>query len=651
MRIDLTNYNSVAGSLIKIYRSYQVFTEDKCPPPLVTLPIETTEYHDTTVALNRIAYYRIGIVHNDSEVIGPMYTTVKKYYTGPQVNLNRTDEPDSILRGDAKVGRYGELSLDDVYPLSQATQDLISLTLIDGLDYQSVKLEKCIFEDTIFFIPNKPVLYGSLEDLYNDGILFPTGDGAAQLSNELYTSLTTKVMQGKKVHSKGFTYRLRLLTLNEFKQLYSKLYPTSVIGIDQERVIANCTPHTYRSPVLSSSRITLNDNIRVGLDGVTDTISWLAKSPLFTVLELVSRSDTAFPDVNGIVKPTLPDDRMMYSNAEIVNDRVHFFGGIYSTFTTGRAASNRHISFDLNGENEKVHAPMPVGVYKSITWTHNNKIYCFGGVKSIGTTEWGFTELYNDVQVWEDDGTDEGVWKTLTSNVTYGFDSMGTVYHDSGVDKDILLIFGGYTESQPGILDYYYYADVNTFNGTFEKAKAYLSQGGGGAIHAYGANIMTVGIARSGNSYTNATMRIPLPIDPPKSFYLSSVTTQGNELPATKGGRIHEWRDTLLLATSASITKESDKIYLYQWAANESRWLKITVNAIGVYSNSRPVASVIFNNNRGFALLCQPWLNNTSESQLVVFDLVDPLDADLTSINNINVTVDRIYAPFAQVTN
>lgn len=652
MRIDLTNYNAMPGSSINIYRRYNVFTEDNCPPVLVTLPVETKEYHDTTVELNRLAYYRVGIVHNTSEIIGPMYTTIKKFYTGPQVNPLRLDKPDMILRGDAKVGRYGSALLKDIYPIAQIPVDFPEFPWVTEVDYQNISVEKCIFEDRILFISDAPVIQGSLEDLYKAGTLFASGDGSDQLTPELYGSIATKVTQGRKVHANGFTYRYRLITDSEFSQLYVKLFPTSVLGNVQERVIANCIPHDYTSPVLRNDRIGLTGNKVVSLNGTITNADWTTKFPLFLVLELVSRSDTAFPEPGAEIKPTLPEDRMMYCNAEVVNNRVHFFGGIYSRFNAGSLAIDRHVSFDLNGEDEQIHAPMPTGVYKSVTWVHDNKIYCFGGVKQMGSTEWSFLELYNDVQVWEDDGTPEGTWTVLTSNVTYGFDSCGTVYHDSGVNKDLIFILGGYDGNQAGITDNYYYADVKTFNGTFESARSYMgSRSGGGAIHTYAGDMMMVAGTRLANGYTNAAYKTALPINPPASLLMSSVVTQGTELPTTKGGKLHIWRDTLFFVTSASIDEEPGKFFVYQWAPNESRWLKVTANVPELNGDTRASVSPTFHNDRIYVMLCQPWLNEASVSKLLIIDLKDPLGVDLVPINSVNVTVNRIYPPYAKVVN
>ncbi|ABY63264.1 virion structural protein [Pseudomonas phage 201phi2-1] len=649
MRIDLTNYNTTADSTINIYRSYETFTYDKCPTPLVSLPATTTEYHDTTVELNRLVYYRIGVVHNASEIVGPMYTTMKKYFTGPQVNPDST-VPDMILRGDAKVGRYGSIPLNTVYPVSQLPVDFPNIPWIEGVDHANTNVEKCLIDDKVLFITDVPVVQGSLEELYKAGALFSSGDGKDQLNAVLYNSITTKVQQGRKVHANGFTYRFRLMTENEFNQLYIKLYPSSVLGNQQEVAISNNNPHTYSSPVVTSSRMTEADNLSVDLAGNQILIDWNGVHPLFMVLELVSRSDTAFPDSDVVVKPTLPEDRMMMCGAEVVNNRVHFFGGISTTFTTGLDASTRHISFDLNGEDEQIHAPLPVGVYQPVTWVYNNKIYCFGGVKRIGTTEWSYQELYNDVQVWEDNGTPEGLWTTLTTNVTFGFGSSGTVYFDTALNKDMIFIFGAYYTEQPTIASTYYSAEAATFDGTLQTGTTGMpSTSGGAAVGAYAGYLMEVGGTRSANGYTNAAYRKALPLNPPNSFYMSSITTQGTELPVTKGGKLFTWRDTLFLVTSASIPSDEAKFYVYQWLPNESRWLKVMADVPSIGAQKRFKGTSTFHNNRIYTMLSQPWLNDTSDSILLVLDLADPLETVLKPINTIAPQVDRIYPPYAKV--
>lgn len=652
MRIDLTNYNATPTSTFRIYRSYATFTEFNLPPVLAEVPATQTEYLDNTVELNRLAYYRISVVHNASEIIGPLYITMKKYYTGPQVNLARS-EPDMILRGNAQLGRYGTLPMSMVYPSSQIPVDFPAMTVIDGVDVDATNVEKCIFDDKILFIADTPMYMGSLEDLYLTGMLFGygDGDGTGRMTTGLYNSLTTKVQQGRVVHANGFTYRPRLLTMNEFQQLYVKLFASSVLGAKQECVIANCRPHTYESSVLPTTRLDLTGNPTVKLDGTVGTIDWTTKQPMLLILELVSRADSAFPEPGVVVKPTLTDDRMMYCGGEIVNNRVHFFGGIATTFTTGLEATTRHISFDLNGEDEQVHAPMPFGVYKPVTWVHDNKIYSFGGARKIGTSQWSYQELYNNVQVWEDDSTPEGLWTVLPTNVTYGFDSCGTVYYDSGVDKNLIFIFGGYNTVQPGVTNSYYYADVTTFDGTFSTGNSYMgTRSGGGALKVYAGDMMMVGGINNPNGYTNASYRTKLPINPPNFFSMSSIVTQGTELPTTKGGQMFIWRDTLFLVTSASYNDTRDnKFYIFQWAPNESRWLKVTTTIPELGNGSTFMGTAAVNNNRVYVLVSQPFTNPSFVSKLLVVDLIDPIDAPLVNINSVVPVVDRIYAPYAKV--
>jgi len=650
MRIDLTNYNATPTSTFRIYRSYETFTENKLPPLLAEIPATATEYLDNTVELNRLAYYRISVVHNASEIVGPLYITMKKYYTGPQVDPARS-EPDTILRGDARAGRYGTLPMAAVYPSSQIPEDFPTLTVIEGVDVDATNVEKCILGDRILFISDEPMYLGSLEDLYNVGMLFNNGDGdgKSRMTTELYDSITTKVQQGKLIHANGFTYRPRLITESEFQQIYTKLYPSSVLGGRQECVIANCIPHTREMILLPTAKVGATGNITGNLNGTMSVTDWVSKRPLLLILELVSRSDSAFPDVDGEIKPTLPEDRMMYCGGELVNGRVHFFGGIYSTFTEGMEATTRHISFDLNGEDEQVHAPMPVGVYKQITWTHNNKIYSFGGVKKIGNTEWSYQELYNDVQVWEDDGTPEGKWTILTSNATYGFDGCGTVYYDSALDKTLILVFGGYTQIQPGVPNRYFYADVDTFDGTFTQAPSYMTgYAGGAALTTYDGYMFEVAGTYAPNGYTNGARRQKLPINPPSALYMQEVVTQGTELPPTKGGKLHTWRDTLLFVTEKSFSTTTEQFFIYQWAPNESRWLQIIVNIPGYGTDRRARGTAVFNGNRVYVLASQPWLNESFVSKLLVIDLIDPLDAPLKSINEITPIVDRLYPPFAK---
>ncbi|ATN94596.1 virion structural protein [Pseudomonas phage SL2] len=647
MRIELTDYNSDPSTTIKIYRHYYPFDVDNLPPVLVELPGDASSYTDETLILNTMVYYRISVVHNGNEVVGPLYTTMKRYYTGPQINKDR---PDQILRGDNYIGRYGTLPLDTVLSLNVAKQLVPSCTVIDGIVPETIEVEKCSYHGNVLFISTVPVFHGSPEDLYNDGALLSHGDGSGILSSALYDSIATKVNQGKPITYNNYSFKFRLMTTSEYAELYVKLYPESQMGLACERVISNCNTHPFKSPVVNigSQGETFKT---VGLDGSSIDTNWTTKGPLYMVVELMNRGDMGWPNPEVSVTLADPTDRMMFCQSEIVNGRAHFFGGIYSKFNSYSSAINKHISVNLDGTDRQVHADMPVGVYNACTWVHGNKIYCLGGAKKIGSGEYTYSELYNDIQVWEDNGTQEGIWTTITNSLPFYYGASVTTYQDMKSDKKRLLYIGGYNDVVPSGKNNFATADLDTFDGTFtvyDRATFY-SGGGGGPVTQYEDYFLWVGPETRTNNYTNATFSFTIPENVDDFIYTSGIKQQGTELPTTKGGKIHVWRDTIFMFSEASIDQKQGELYLYQFVPSESRWLKITVPIPGLSEDTRASISGAFHEGKLVLMLNQPWTNASYVSSFYSISLIDPIDAPIVPVTDVVVGNSRIFTTYAEV--
>lgn len=642
MRIDLTNYNAMPTSVFRIYRSYMQFTADKLPEPLVELPATATEYYDNTVELNRIVYYRISVVHGNVETVGNMYTTVRKYFTGPHVNLTRA-EPDMILRGNARCGRYGTMAMANVYPSAQIPEDFPTLTIVPGVDVDATKVEKCIFNDKVLFIPRVPLYIGSLSKLYQAGVLFDAvdGDGASRMTPALYSSIANKVPQGKLVHAKNYTYRIRLLTTEEYNDVYVKLFPSSKLGSTQAVSIGNVQPHTDETITLNrTTKVAAIDNPTIRLNGQVGKIEWVKDAPLMLILELVNRADSAFPEPEVVIHDARLDANMQFCGGELVNDRVHFFGGITTSIGSNIPARTIHISYDLNGYDKQTHADMPTGVYSPITWVHANKIYCFGGYTVSGSNIIYAGTPYSGVQVWEDDGTPTGKWIVMETNIPYSQGATGTVYFDTEKSVEYILIMGGYPNAIPNTSSMYYYAPTNNFTGEFSNGSAFLgSYTSGGVIKTYDGTLMVAIMNSDPNTYSTTLSSFDLPLNPPNFIYPMQVKTQGSELEPCRGGKMHIWRDTLLLFPTQLNIDEGGAMYFYQWAPQEFRWLKIRLPY-----DARGKPTTVFNGKRIYQLI-----SPNPYGSLVIIDLVDPTDALLMPINVLRITAERIYAPYFEV--
>ncbi|USL86576.1 hypothetical protein CDGHABPJ_00113 [Pseudomonas phage OMKO1] len=646
MRIELTDYNSDPSTTIKIYRHYFPFDAEDLPPVLLVLPGNTSSYTDETLILNTMVYYRVSVVHNGNEVVGPLYTTMKRYYTGPQIDKNT---PDKILRGDSYIGRYGTLPLNVILSIDEAKKLVPSCTVLEGIDHETIEVEKCSYHGNVLFISNTPIFYGSPEDLYNDGALLSYGDGLGVFSRTFYDSLTTKVEQGKPVTYNNYSFKFRLMTTSEYAELYVKLYPDSPMGLTCDRVIGNCNTHSYKSPVVDIG--SQGNKFRtVGLDGVSSDTEWTTKGPLYMVVELMNRGDMAWPSPDVNIIPADPTDRMMFCQSEIINGRAHFFGGVYSHFNSYASATTKHISINLDGSDRQVHADMPVGVYNACTWVNGNKIYCMGGAKKIGSSEYTYAELYNDIQVWEDDGTPEGSWSTITNSLQFYYGASVTKYYDKITDRQRLLYIGGYGNVIPSGQYNFATADLDTFDGTFTVYnRSNFYDGGGGPIAPHEDYFLWVAPERSTNGFTNATYKLTIPEDTDSYTYRTKITQQGTELPTTKGGKIHIWRDTIFMYGSASLDEKQGELYLYQFVPNENRWLKITVAIPGLSNSSRASLNGAFYEDKLVLMHNQPWLNESFTSSFYVIRLIDPIDAPIIPVTDVQVGTSRIFTTYAEV--
>lgn len=627
MRIELKQYGNIENGTIRIYRHYIPFAVHSLPAPLVELPINTDFYYDDTVELNRLVYYRVSIVKNGVETVGSMYTTIKRYYTGPQINPTF---PDMVIRGDSNVGKYGTLPLKDVITIDQALAHLPSCTLLPNIDLDTVNVEKCIYNGNVLFLFSTPVFEGSLESLYNDGSLFSYGDGKDFLTDETYSKITNKVNQGKITNVNDHSFKLRLITEDEFLNLYSKLYPNSTLGKLSGRIISNQIEHGYISPVINP--YAKNEVFKaMGLDGTTEEVQWTTKRPLHIVIELLNRGDMNWPEPTLVITNGDAGDNMFYSHAEIVNDRLHVFGGINQITPSGSVVTTKHISYDLNGADKKEHAPLPVGVVSAATWSYGGKIYCYGGVKALGDILDSYTELYDHIQVWEDNGTEDGLWTTINSNVPYNFGSSASIYYDELEDKDMVMILGGYETLQPGSSQNMYVSELTNFNGTFIKLIVDNSGYTGGGIlgqhhnefiwvspsNEPGKSNRSMFIFETPNTSTPATVVVP-----------DRLLLQGTELDVAKYGKMNVYRDTVFMCTDTSVGVEDNQLFIYQYVPSEKRWLKIITPVPELPVNKKYTVSCAFNHDKLAIYL------NTSDSKPKVFTLtlIDPLTAPIKPV-------------------
>ncbi|HFH4533062.1 TPA: hypothetical protein ACGJ7A_005753 [Pseudomonas aeruginosa] len=627
MRIELKKYSTLEDSTIRIYRHYIPFTEYTLPSPLVELPSDTEFYLDDTVELNRLVYYRISVVTGDFETVGPLYTTIKRYYTGPQISSNM---PDMVLRGDSTVGKFGTLPLKNVVTIEQALAQLPSCTLIDGVDEESINVEKCIYNGNVLFLFSQPVLEGSLESLYNDGSLFSYGDGKDSLADAIYNALPNKVVQGKITNVNDHSFKLRLMTEDEFNSLYVKLYPNSKLGLLSNRIISNRVEHNYISPIINP--YIKNESFKaLSLDGVIEDIEWSTRRPVHIVIELLNRGEMNWPEPTLVVTVGDTSDEMYFSQAEIINDRIHLFGGLDQISPNNSTAITKHISYALDGSDKKEHAPLPVGVYKAVTWTHGNKIFCYGGVKVTGTTVNSYQELYDDIQVWEDDGTPTGTWTLMNSSEPFNFGSSGSIYYDKVLDKNMIMVMGGYNTLQPNTSNSVYIATLDGFNGGFTKIVVDNdSFTGDGIFGQHQDSFIWVSPSDTPDTSNRLTYTFSTPniSNPSEIISPTKILLQGTELGIAKYGKFHTYHDTVFLCTDTSVGVSDNQMFIYQYVPSERRWLKIIIPVDNLPADVVYSVSCACNQDNIIIYI------NTPDNTPILYSLtlVDPLDAPIKPV-------------------
>jgi hypothetical protein len=571
MHIALTDYNVATDTTYRIYRSYAPLDPENLPPVLVELPYGTAAWQDPNVEFQRIVYYRVGIVHEGNEIIGPQYCSQQRYYTGPQINKDR---PDVVIRGNGEVGRYGDMLVDQVVPQQIVTDFLGSAASPINPEPVGQFYEKCELFEKIIFFPSQPNYVTSYKDMYLAGCAFGT-DNQVTLTDEMKAEIGTEVPQGRILLSGGHAFRVRLMTRAEFLTCYSLLFPESVHGTQSDIVLSRC--NYYDSPIVTTGEEQGLNSFHSALYGSPAYTNWASQVPTPVVLELINRNEVGQAEPESENYGTPEDVKVtFYSNATIMNGRFHVIGGAYylpsnSTYP----AVVDHWSVNLEGGDLQWHAPIPVATSYAATWTDGETIYVFGGATnwSGNYTPSEFTDAY---QMWSDPNNDGiGVWTQATANQPGKFGAQAIVVTDSVTGVQRLEIIGSDLSARKR--PFRYWGNIKNPTGTFEASTS--TAGGlpgaiGSVVGQHRGRIMAIGGGGTVNAATNRYGWTRGDTIPLSSFYYNETGRRGGYSQTTSDGLLVSWRDGLFLVPTARNGLESG---IWQYIADEFRWVFLKI--------------------------------------------------------------------------
>ncbi len=644
MRIELTDYNTTPESIIRIYRSYQPFTTTQLPEVLVTLPYDATVWEDHTVDLNEVVYYRVSVVHNDVEIVGSMYTTIKRYYTGPQLSV---ELPDTILRGDSKVGRYGTFKPDKVATIGAILTALPNAILLNGVNAADLEYEKCIYNGHVLFLPTFPFINASPEGMYNSKALYAYGDGKANLRSVFYDTITNKVMQGNYITSAGNTYKIRVITQPEYDELHNALYPTSAVGSELTRAIGNC--NSYPQQVYSASTsATQGDTFVVNsLDGTSTTRGWSELGPTYVVLELMGRSELIYPIPDVVDKPQPGITAVFRPTGIAVGNRIHWLSGMTTWNTTTASYIGQHFSIDLTGNDYKLLAPIPTPVIRPAVWEYQSKLYVFGGITAYGKDSNTWATITSILQVWEDDGSAGGVWSTIPTNMLYSPGAVAAMLTNPITNSVALYILGADNSNDPSGLDGKQAWMVSLPDNDFTNATPLTVNSsfplGGSALFEWHGKVWAIGGGVGATSISSFINHINLPTVAGAPITYTRLATQGSAMPSSNYASIGIWHDTVFSSLNgANSTTEDGKSAIYQMNESDRRWMQIPVEDLPVSSYLYPV----WKDNKMYAFYCN-YMTSNAPTGFVVLTLTDPLELPIQSISKVKEIVGRWYQHYA----
>ncbi|MNE25872.1 hypothetical protein D3C80_1192150 [compost metagenome] len=203
----------------RIYRSLTPLDDNALPAPLATLAANVFEYIDTTALRNTVYYYKIGAYLGAQESLSLNKPLAFMPYTGPG--------PQTLIRGDYKVGFFGEMLLDELIGYDDF-RTLMGITGWATPTVKSTKWLKFVNNGTILFFPADGGFATSVQpaQIYIAGLMYGTNLDAVFNASLKSTFGTVNQVRPLTIRGDVFIPRLPISRANRtiFTSTASDLY-------------------------------------------------------------------------------------------------------------------------------------------------------------------------------------------------------------------------------------------------------------------------------------------------------------------------------------------------------------------------------------------------------------------------------------------
>lgn len=202
IRLDWASLVNKAYDRINIYRSATPFDfTQPLPAPYATVAADIVTYTDNTVADNTAYWYLVAGEKGGLVTAGVPVSMGNFPDTGPG--------PKDIIRGNWFSGYFGEVSLDEMFTLTEIKAQITTMSAFNLIAPSF--WHKFVFNGKILFFPDKALTNSGVtwSALYTAGVMYGSdtvGEKPAGVTN----GPTFTVMQSARMTKGGWSFKVRL---------------------------------------------------------------------------------------------------------------------------------------------------------------------------------------------------------------------------------------------------------------------------------------------------------------------------------------------------------------------------------------------------------------------------------------------------------
>lgn len=224
IRLDWASLVNKVYDRINIYRSSTPFDFTQIlPDPYATVPPDSTTYTDTAPADNTAYWYLIGGEKGGRVTAGVPVSMGNFPDSGPG--------PKNIIRGDWFSGYFGEVSLDEMFTL---TEIKAQLTAVSSWALLAPSIwHKFVFKGKILFFPDKALTSAGISwnTLYLAGVVYGT-DTVGGTPTGASGGPGFTVIQSARMTKGGWSFKVRLPLLSTLPT--TSFVPNNTGTVDSE---------------------------------------------------------------------------------------------------------------------------------------------------------------------------------------------------------------------------------------------------------------------------------------------------------------------------------------------------------------------------------------------------------------------------------